>query len=85
MLLRLAKRKKRIKIVPEFSLASEKPLKRKRIASDEEMQNVLSHLAPVAAAGSSLLETAMRVSKLLKLTWDKVDEKAGLYASMQRT
>jgi integrase len=79
ILLRLAKRKKRIKSVPEFDLQSEKPLKRSRVASDDEISRVLANLArhwqrPVIG----LLETAMRVSELLKLTWDKVDEKAGV-------
>lgn len=79
ILLRLAKRKKRIKTVPEFNLQSEKPLKRSRVATDEEISRVLANLArhwqrPVMG----LLETAMRVSELLKLTWEKVDEKAGV-------
>jgi integrase len=79
ILLRAAKRKKRIKVVPEFNLQSEKPLKRTRVASEEEMTRLLANLKrhwqrPIIG----LLETAMRVQEMLKLTWEKVDEKAGV-------
>jgi integrase len=79
ILLRLAKRKKRIKTVPEFNLESEKPLKRNRVADDDEIARLLSNLARHwQRVVIGLLETAMRVQELLKLTWDKVDEKAGV-------
>jgi integrase len=49
------------------------------VASDDELSRILANLdrhwqRPVIG----LLETAMRVNELLKLTWDKVDEKAGV-------
>jgi integrase len=79
ILLRLAKRKKKIKLVPDFNLQSEKQLKRSRIVPDDEYQAILSHLARHwQRAVIGLNETAMRVNELLKLTWLKVDEKAGL-------
>ena len=78
MLLRLAKRKKKIKAVPEFNLESEKSLKRSRKASNEEYQMILDHMPrhyqrPLIG----LYETAMRVNELLKLTWDRVSERDG--------
>jgi hypothetical protein len=76
ILLRLAKRKKKIKVVPDFNLQSEKQLKRSRLVSDEEYQALLSHLARHwQRAVIGLNETAMRVNELLKLTWLKIDEK----------
>jgi len=51
ILLRLARRKKKIKIVPEFNLQSERPLKRERVISLEEYGALLSNLArPLATA-----------------------------------
>src|SRR5215813_11641816 len=78
ILLRLAKRRKKIKAVPDFNLESEKPLKRDRIASEEEYKALLGNMErhyqrPLIG----LYETAMRANELLRLVWPKVDEKAG--------
>jgi hypothetical protein len=63
MLLRLAKRKKRMKIVPELNLESEKPLKRSRVISVEEYRAVLDNLA--RRWQRPIIRTAMRVNVLL--------------------
>jgi integrase len=78
MLLRLAKRKKKIKTVPDFNIKLDKSRKRDRIASEEEYAALLAnmkryHQRPLIG----LYETSMRLNELLKLTWLKVDEKAG--------
>jgi hypothetical protein len=44
MLLRLAKRRKKIKVVPDFNLESEKSRKRKRVASDAEHKALLENM-----------------------------------------
>lgn len=78
ILLRLAKRRKKINAVPDFNLESEKPLKRDRIASEEKYKTLLGNMErhyqrPLIG----LYETAMRANELLRLVWPKVDEKAG--------
>src|SRR5215813_3855917 len=78
MLLRLAKRKKKIKTVPDFNIKEDKSRKRDRIASEEEYTAILAnmkryHQRPLIG----LYETSMRLNELLKLTWPKIDEKAG--------
>jgi len=78
MLLRLAKRKKKIKTVPDFNIIEDKSRKRDRIASEEEYTAILAnmkryHQRPLIG----LYETSMRLNELLKLTWPKIDEKAG--------
>ncbi len=78
LLLRLAKRKNKIKVVPNFNLQSEKSLKRDRTATEEEYSAILANMPrhyqrPLIG----LYETAMRVNELLSLTWDRVSEKDG--------
>jgi integrase len=78
ILLRLAKRRKKIKAVPDFNLQSEKSRKRTRTASADEYQALLSKMErQYQRPLIGLYETAMRANELLKLTWPKVDEKAG--------
>jgi integrase len=78
ILLRLAKRKNKIKIVPTFNLQSEKSLKRDRTATEEEYSTILANmLRQYQRPLIGLYETAMRVNELLSLTWDRVSEKDG--------
>ena len=79
ILLRLAKRHKKIGSVPEFNLESEKSRRRQRVATDDEYQALLANMPRHAArALIGLYETSARVNELLRLTWDRVDEKAGV-------
>ena len=78
LLLRLAKRKNKIKVVPAFNLQSEKSLKRDRTATEQEYGAILANMPrhyqrPLIG----LYETATRINELLRLTWDRVFEKDG--------
>jgi len=80
-LLNLAVDEELIESVPKFKgiMQSEKSRKRKRVASDEEYRGILSVMTrPNQRVVTGLYETAMRVNELVKLTWDKVDDKAGM-------
>jgi len=79
ILLRLAKRHKKIGSVPEFNLESEKSRRRQRVATEDEYRSLLANMPRYAArALIGLYETSARVNELLRLTWDRVDEKAGV-------
>jgi len=70
-----------IESVPKFKgiIQSEKGRRRKRVVSDEEYEKIIKDLSrPNQRVIIGLYETAMRVNELLKLTWDKVDDKAGM-------
>jgi len=70
-----------IESVPSFKkiIQSEKSRKRKRVVSTEEYGNLLKDMSrPNQRVIIGLYETAMRVNELVKLTWDKVDDKAGM-------
>ena len=74
ILLRLAKRHKKIGTVPEFNLESEKSRRRQRVATEDEYQAILANTPRHAArALICLYETSARVNELLRLTWDRVD------------
>jgi len=80
-LLNLAVDEELIESVPKFKgiMQSEKSRKRKRVASDEEYRGLLSVMTrPNQRVVTGLYETAMRLNELVKLTWDKVDDKAGM-------
>jgi integrase len=68
-----------IETVPKMKLQSEKGRKRDRIASEDEYKALLENVArPAQRVLIGLYETAMRVNEVLRLTWDRIDEKAGL-------
>ncbi len=70
-----------IESVPSFKkiIQSEKSRKRKRVVSTEEYGNLLKDMSrPNQRVIIGLYETAMRVNEVVKLTWDKVDDKAGM-------
>jgi len=70
-----------IENVPSFRklMESEKSRRRKRVVSSEEYGNLLKVMSrPNQRVIMGLYETAMRVNELVKLTWDKVDEKRGM-------
>ncbi len=78
-MLNLAKKEGKIKELPSFEMESEKKFARKRVISEEEYQELLKqsrrYLQRVLIA---LYETAMRISEVLELTWDRVDERVGV-------
>ena len=64
---------------PRIKLDSEKKFARRRIVSDDEFSALLEHSPRhLQRALIGLYETAMRRGELLKLTWNKVDERAGV-------
>ena len=68
MLLKLAKRRRKIAVVPEFELQSEKSRKRDRTATADEYSTLLGKMErhyqrPLIG----LYETAMRIREVLKL------------------
>jgi len=80
-LLNLAVDEELIENVPSFKkiIQSEKSRKRKRVVSDDEYGNILKDMSrPNQRVIIGLYETAMRVNELVRLTWDKVDDKAGM-------
>jgi integrase len=67
--------------VPSFRklIQSEKNRKRDRVATVEEYQALLSYMKrPAQRVLIALHESAMRPKKPINLTWDRIDEKAGL-------
>jgi len=61
-----------------MKLESEKGRKRDRIASGDEYQALLKDVdRPVQRVLIGLYETSARINELLRLTWDRVDRKAG--------
>lgn len=69
-----------LEMVPSFKklIKSEKNRKRSRIATEEEYQALLSRMnRPAQRVLICQYETAMRPNEPIKLTWDRVDEKAG--------
>jgi len=78
-MLNLAAKEGKIKELPSFAMESEKKFARKRVISEEEYQEFLRqsprYLQRVLIA---LYETAMRISEVLELTWDRVDERVGV-------
>ena len=78
-MLRLAADEGIIENVPTVKLDSEKKFARRRVVSDEEFKALLDasprYLQRVLIG---LYETAMRRDELLKLTWNRVDEGAGV-------
>jgi integrase len=67
----------------KIKLDSEKKFARRRVVSDEEFEALLEqsprYLQRVVIG---LYETAMRSDELLKLTWNKVGERAGVIRLM---
>jgi integrase len=79
ILLRLAKRYRKIGAVPEFNLESEKSRKRTRVASADEFKALCDNMPRHALrALAGLYETAARHKELLNLTWDRIDEREGV-------
>jgi integrase len=78
-LLKLAAGEGMIDAAPVIKLASEKKFRRNRILSDEEYTDLIK-AAPryLQRVLIGFYETAMRKSELINLTWDKVDERAGV-------
>ena len=68
-----------IESVPRFKLPNEASRVRIETVSPEDYAALLSHMKrPAQRYLIALYETAMRLSEPLKLTWDKVDLRAGL-------
>ncbi len=78
-MLNLAAKEGKIKELPSFEMESEKKFARKRVISEEEYQKLLRqsprYLQRVLIG---LYETAMRISEVLELTWDRIDERVGV-------
>lgn len=78
-MLRLAADEGIVENVPTVKLDSEKKFARRRVVSDDEFKALLDasprYLQRVLIG---LYETAMRRDELLRLTWDRVDERAGV-------
>ena len=67
----------------KIKLDSEKKFARRRVVLDEEFEALLEQSPRyLQRLVIGLYETAMRRDQLLKLTWDKVDERAGVIRLM---
>lgn len=78
-MLRLAADEGIIESVPSIKIDSEKGFARHRVITDEEYRGLLEASPPyLRRILIGLCETAMRRTELLTLTWDRVDERAGV-------
>ena len=80
-LLNLAVDAEIIENVPSFRklIQSEKNRKRDRVATEEEYRALLSYMKrPAQRVLIALDESAMRPNEPINLTWDRIDERAGL-------
>jgi len=69
-----------LETVPRFKLPSEDSRARTRTIDSEEFSAILSHMKrPAQRYLIALYETSMRLNEPMKLKWDMVDLKAGLF------